>query len=755
MILRSTPLLLVLLGGSLLAQSNSIQGTDVNLYSVDASTIYGRRGPAYPNGEVGVGFGHAYCNSGTVHVPWQTSPTTNGPMTDVHFKIAFLLARESNGRLVQISKPETMVKHSRVTYNLGSSQCGTCQSGPASTFRMGCFDAYTTGFNGDRFNLGPSEEIDPWLGSWDPVGSYFDRGDPPVGGAAATDGIQSLTQSQVAAFDQVKNRITVDESELATPGTFYGQAHLVCEGEPVANRGDNQRSNRFSFTWNGSSWSTSNLGGSVVGSILNQWSGATVNLGGNGTDDGRFAVAAKVTGPVGGMYHYEYAVHNIDNFRGGASFRIPLSAAIQVQNPGFRDINGNPLDDWTFSQSAAELAWTASANNPLNWNSFYNFYFDSDTAPGQGGVLIDEARIGTGALTVGVTATVPGGVTVAVSSPIGSSCGRCDTTFYEQFTTAAAFDLNNSSATLTLTNGNYHVGSGTGTYQTPTGTALALGDDAETLVNLPFSLPYPGGSTSSLVVCSNGFVSPTFGNGILWIPIYNLLIAQYPRWAVAWHDYAPQLGGQVLFDASPAGATLTWLNVANSGGLAGTSTFQVQYLPNGTVHMLWRNMSTQGNGYLIGWSPGQGAANPGNSDLTTALPAGIDLCASVPPQISLSTSARPLLGTTIQQITSPIATGTPFGALMMSLDQATPPVDLTPYGMEGCFAYPLGATTGGTVNHFFLPNGAGSVSIPFTIPNDMNLMGVTVVSQSFTYVQPLTTLGLIASNGVYMLLGPL
>jgi hypothetical protein len=189
------------------AQANAVPGTDVNLYDVSASTIYGRRGAAYPNGEVGVGFGHAFCNAGTVHVPWASSPTTQGLMTDVHFKIAFLLARESNGRIVQVSTPDSFVKHSRVTYNLGSSQCGTCQSGPGSTFRIGCYDAYSTGFNGNRFNLGPGNEIDPWTGSWNPVGSYFDRGDPAVVGPAASDGTQSLTSTQTNAFDPVKNRV--------------------------------------------------------------------------------------------------------------------------------------------------------------------------------------------------------------------------------------------------------------------------------------------------------------------------------------------------------------------------------------------------------------------------------------------------------------------------------------------------------------------------------------------------------------------
>ncbi len=416
-------LLLALGAPSLVAQANAVAGTDVNLYDVSTSTIFGRRGSAYPNGEVGIGFGHAFCNAGTVHVPWQTSPTTSGQMTDVHFKIAFLLARESNGRIVQVSAPTSAAKHSRVTYNLGSSQCGTCQSGPASTFRIGCYDAYSTGFNGNQFNLGPTNEIDPWLGSWNPVGSYFDRGDPMVAGAAASDGTQSLTSSQVAAWgDPVKNRVTVPESELAQAGTFYGQVQLVCEGEPVANRGNNLLSDGLSFTWNGSAWSTSNLGGPVAGSVLNRWSGATRNLGSNGSDDGRFLVAAKVTGPVNGVWHYEYAVHNIDNARGGASLRLPMHSAAVVTNVGFRDSNSNALDSWSWSQSGGEFVFLAAANNPLDWNNLYNFWFDCTVGPASGTVSIDQARIGAGLLDVAVASDVPTGAFGATAAPLGTNC---------------------------------------------------------------------------------------------------------------------------------------------------------------------------------------------------------------------------------------------------------------------------------------------------------------------------------------------
>jgi hypothetical protein len=533
-------LLLAVAAPSLAAQANAVAGTDVNLYDVGSSTIYGRRGAAYPGGEVGIGFGHAFCNLGTVHVPWQTSPTTSGQMTDVHFKIAFLLARESNGRIVQVSTAGSYAKHSRVTYNLGSSQCGTCQSGPASTFRIGCYDAYSTGFNGDRFNLGPTSEIDPWLGSWNPVGSYFDRGDPAVGGAAASDGTQSLTTTQVNAFDAVKNRVTVPESELAQAGTFYGQVHLVCEGEPVGNRGNNLLSDRLTFTWGGSSWSTSNAGGPVQGSVLNRWTGATRNLGGNGSDDGRFLVAVKVTGPVDGVWHWEYAVHNIDNKRGGASLRIPLHPAAVLTNVGFRDIDGNALNQWTWSRSGSELAFLAAADNPLDWNSIYNFWFDATVAPTAGTVTIDQARIGSGSLAVAVSSDVPDGTLSASAASVGTGC---------------------------------------------------------------------------------------FGLG-------------------------------------------------------------------------------------------------------------------------LAASARPILGTTIQLNTSGIPAGSPFGLTVLSTTQAVPPIDLSVYGMAGCFGHVQGGE-----NQFWFAPGA-TAQVPVVVPNVAGLTGLPVVGQSFAYSPPLTVLGLIASNGVAMVVGP-
>lgn len=50
------------------------------------------------------------------------------------------------------------------------------------------------------------------------------RGDPAVTGAAAIDSVRSLNFAQVQAFDAVKNRMTVRESELVPGATWRSGA---------------------------------------------------------------------------------------------------------------------------------------------------------------------------------------------------------------------------------------------------------------------------------------------------------------------------------------------------------------------------------------------------------------------------------------------------------------------------------------------------------------------------------------------------
>lgn len=403
--------------GSLLAQSNS-RGPGYNgaLYDVGSATYYGREGSAYPNGRIGMAFMNGLCNPGTMNLEWRA------PMLPDHPKFGFMVTRLESGRMVQISD-WSYCKHAFLSLN-DPGTCGTCQNtASAQIMYVGCSDVYSAGNNASRMYLGPPEEIDPWLGSWNPVNSYFDRGDPDVGYPGNQDGARSPINISNTT-QPVKNRVTIQEQDLvgAVNGDLFFQIHVIHEGEPAANRGDNIMSRPFNLNWSGSTWVAQTPSGSPAthGSILNRWPGATVTMGGNGNDDGRFVIAVKVTGPTNGRWHYEYAVHDIDNSRGGAALRIPVCPTGSVTNIGFRDIDTNTLNDWTGSFANGEVAWLAPANNALNWNSIYNFYFDSDVAPASGTAVIDEARIGAGALDVQVATTVPG---LQPAVDLGLGCG--------------------------------------------------------------------------------------------------------------------------------------------------------------------------------------------------------------------------------------------------------------------------------------------------------------------------------------------
>ena len=401
--------------GDLLAQSNS-RGPGYNgaLYDISSPRAWGRRGTTYPGGEVGVSFQNGLCNPGSMTIEWRA------PMLEDHPKFSFMVARLQNDRVIQVSD-WSYCKHAFLSLN-DPGTCGTCtNTASAQQMYVGCSDVYGNGNNGDRNYLGPPAEIDPWLGTWNHTGSYFDQGDPNVGAPGNNDGARSTINTN---SDPVKNRVTIKEADLQAiaSGSLFFQIQVIHQGEPAVNRDNNIMSRPFNLNWSGTAWSanTTGLSGATHGSLLTRWPGAQLDTAGNGNDDGRFLVASKVTGPVNGRWHYEYAVHNLDNSRGGATFRLPVCSTGAVENLGFRDIDQNLLNDWTATVASGEIAWSAPANNPQNWNMLFNFWFDSDVAPIAGSASIDQARIGAGALTVAVPTQVPG---LQPSVYLGAGCG--------------------------------------------------------------------------------------------------------------------------------------------------------------------------------------------------------------------------------------------------------------------------------------------------------------------------------------------
>lgn len=372
------PLRTFLVLGSLVApaaaQVNVVPGLDVRLSAMRSIAVMGRTG-SFPSGLNGIAFETTVCNQGTVEVPWFQ------PMNSRHPKIAFLIAGERDGRFVQLSGA-SYVKHGFFAANGTGCQtaCTRPSGNPGEYLGLGCSDTYATSNNGDNFYLGPPDEIDPWLGTWVRGCSLFDRGFPDVGAPDNCDGRRSLTHTQAALLGPTQSRVEVGDPDLLAGGALFFQGHYVVEGMEEAARDDSLGSRQFTADWTGSSWNLVPSGPLVPGSVLQRWGGALVTSALNGGQDGRVYAGLRVSGPVEGFYRYEYALHNRDNVGGIGALHVPLCSGARVRAAGFRDIDGDPANDWSIELKGSELVFT-HRGTLLAWNTIHNFWFESDAAP--------------------------------------------------------------------------------------------------------------------------------------------------------------------------------------------------------------------------------------------------------------------------------------------------------------------------------------------------------------------------------------
>jgi len=117
---------------------------------------------------------------------------------------------------------------------------------------------------------------------------------------------------------------------------------------------------------------------------------------------GRYYIAARVTDRGNGIWHYEYAVQNVDG-DGAVRFAVPVNAA-SVSNVTFHDVgyhSGEPYDgtDWpaVFDPALGTLTWAAisldEVANALRWGTLYNFGFDVSLPPELGPVTLGQYAI--------------------------------------------------------------------------------------------------------------------------------------------------------------------------------------------------------------------------------------------------------------------------------------------------------------------------------------------------------------------------
>ncbi len=142
--------------------------------------------------------------------------------------------------------------------------------------------------------------------------------------------------------------------------------------------------------------------------------------------EGKFIVSSRVTAIAGGLYHYEYAVYNMNSDRSAGTFSVPVTDSVGATNAGFHGVlyrGGDGLvfgtnydgTAWPGTKSGGMMTWattpfaTSQNANAIRWGTCYNFRFDTPLAPAttNGNVVIGLWKPGT-ITSVNAAAIVPG-----------------------------------------------------------------------------------------------------------------------------------------------------------------------------------------------------------------------------------------------------------------------------------------------------------------------------------------------------------
>lgn len=372
----------------------------------------------------------------------------------------------------------------------------------------------------------------------------------------------------------------------------------------------------------------------------------------------------------------------------------------------------------------------------------------------------------------------PGGYAAhnaARSERYGAGCAPGGlASFYQDWQATEPFDLANTSLVMS--------GAGPSAYVVVPGatppdltklnaTPRSVADDAVVTHPLGFTLNHPGGSTSTIVASTNGFVwldsaMTNAGATVAVADLMGLGTTAFPaRLAPCWFNFhagrntatTPNAGLHVLTDTSAgpgnAACYVTWyhVGVANQTAASGTSVsdFQCVIHENGSVEYRYGAMQvTPASLAVTGWSPGRiggvASRHPGPRDLShetpffTALDGGAHA-------LTHNATARPVQGTSIALQAFNHPAGTLLGAMLISFAPQVPASPL-PQLAPGCGAS-LSLAGMVTFETFLAPTGTVTSS-PLAIP--VGFMGASV----FTQYAALDAGGVAyASNGVKLTVG--
>jgi hypothetical protein len=364
---------LALAAGSAFAQPDVIVGDLTGVAAYGTGTVDGVTVRAYSVGTTS-------CNAGTTPLQWIQNNNRHPVIGQTIYRWRPV---NGAGQFDQIGGGH--LKHG-FTALQGTVCYSDCQAYPNGTaLGVHCSDPYSASLNGQQSRLGPRDEVNAWTGFY----PYPFTSRSPSTGA-------------------VVRRIQVRQTDLdpaLNPGAVYFcEGHYVAADDAEAGNHYNNMSYRR-ITLNTSTFAFTNaLTTQRQKSALNGW--ATAEAGVSMQDvnvpgEGRFEIAYKVTPLANGLWHYEYAVHNINSDRAAAGLVLnflsdSFTSCIQPSNVGFNSVayhSGEPFNNlpWVASKTPTGQQWICAETygenvnaNALRWGTTYSFRFDCNRPPAQG-----------------------------------------------------------------------------------------------------------------------------------------------------------------------------------------------------------------------------------------------------------------------------------------------------------------------------------------------------------------------------------
>lgn len=352
-----------------------------------------------------VSCGTVSCNLGNVALNWQGSPSSTHPVISQNLFRLKLVSGSNRFEHIGVG----WLKHGFEAW-AENNCCATCNDVAGSVhLGVGCSDPYSASRNGGQSSLGPRWVVNATTGVHTHPGGY------PA--ATGNTGRRVKIKTSDLAVSSGSNPLTVEPR-------FYSEGQYVAADDAAANN----KNNNASYRPMGVSGGPTNFTFVKIGSTQRQQAGirawkdfdssvveTDVIVPEDAGANALVMMAAQATDLGGGIWHYEFAVHNLNSDRCVGGFTVPVSGYATVTNIGFHDVDYHsgdglanvtrdgtdwPATDWATQNSSEKVSWgvaqdyaTNNNGNGIRWGTLYNFRFDANIAPTNGDVTLTQYKV--------------------------------------------------------------------------------------------------------------------------------------------------------------------------------------------------------------------------------------------------------------------------------------------------------------------------------------------------------------------------